>query len=73
MDPRHLEDHQASPEEAAKGLSLAVLVNEVASRQVEPYLCSEEWLATLPCHLLPSLVQAYLLGPIYFRILFAHK
>ena len=36
MDPRHLEDHQASPDRAAMGLSLVGLVRDVASRHIDP-------------------------------------
>ena len=43
LEPWLLEDHQASTEGATKVISLVVLVKEVASRQVEPCFCSEEW------------------------------
>ena len=44
LEPWLLEDHQASTEGATKVISLVVLVKEVASRQVDPCLCSEEGL-----------------------------
>ena len=36
LEPGHLEDHQASPDGAAKGHSLVGLVKEVASRLGDP-------------------------------------